>query len=215
MLSQERNSQWHMGLQFLGDIHASGVTLDIMNYVAGISACSWAKPAKHGETLKWCWHSTELRVWRYVELLKLSRIDFGWFWGCSHWATKTAPGAPGSRWQRALHFLEVRTAVRYKGASILHEPPQTIGCWLRNLCQLHFWPDILYLLFKGVINQPTTVGVDSYNWYTFSNALQIAWSLICNTVQVSLLSFVFCQWRNRHLQCSICFLPWSNRCQQQ
>jgi hypothetical protein len=47
MLSQERNSQWHMGLQFLGDIHASGVTLDIMNYVAGISACSWAKQAKH------------------------------------------------------------------------------------------------------------------------------------------------------------------------
>eukprot|EP00435_Cladocopium_sp_Y103_P071975 s8_g38.t3 len=45
---QEQDSQWHMGLQFLDDIHAFGVTLDIMNYVAGISACSWTAPGAQG-----------------------------------------------------------------------------------------------------------------------------------------------------------------------
>lgn len=68
---QEQNSQWHMGLQFLGDIHASGVDLDIMNYVAGISACSWAKQAKHNELML---------TFNCARLLNVEFLELSRFW---------------------------------------------------------------------------------------------------------------------------------------
>lgn len=87
-----------------------------------------------------------------------------------------------------------------------------------------FLADMLYLSFKSGMNQPTLVGaccctVKRYSWFIqlidVSKASHMTWpyhlkysadvpSFICILLVVK-----------PHPRCSVCFLPWLNRCQQQ
>ena len=142
-----------MGLQFLGDIHASGVDLDIMNYVAGISACSWAKQAKHNE-LMLTFNCARLLN---VELLELSRfwMVLGLFplgkqnstYRCSGLVLAKSfallGGASCGEVGRDIHTSRTTPNDRL----LVEQPMPTL-----------FLADMLYLSFKSGMNQPTLVG---------------------------------------------------------